>query len=84
MASETQEEIQEHLSRYLKGEMTLHEFEDWFAPVLWDLADSDDEAAREIAGSVHVLISELSNGTLELPAFRERLTPFVPTVAEQS
>ena len=83
MVSQTYEEIQENLARYLKGEIALHEFEDWFMPVLWDLATLEDDPAREIAGSAHILISELSDGTLELEAFRERLSSLVPTVAEK-
>lgn len=82
MVSETQDEIQKNLARYLQGEIALHEFEDWFTPVLWNLADSEDDPAREIAGSVHILISEFSDGTLELEAFRERLSVLAPTVAE--
>jgi hypothetical protein len=80
MVSETQDELQKNLARYLKGDITLHEFEDWFAPVLWNLAESGDDPAREIAGSVHILISEFSDGTLQLETFRERLGTLVPNV----
>ncbi len=30
-------EIQKHLNEYLLGKIELHEFEDWFVSILWDL-----------------------------------------------
>jgi hypothetical protein len=72
MASELELEIQQHLSQYLK-DAALHEFEDWFVPVLWDLADSQDEGARELAGSISNLIAEYSRGDRTLESLREGL-----------
>ncbi len=60
MASKIESEIQQHLTQYLDGAIQLHEFEDWFVPVLWDIDESDDERARELAGRVHVLMAEFS------------------------
>jgi hypothetical protein len=62
MASQLELKIQQHLLQFLNGVSQLHEFEDWFVPVLWDLAESDDVAARELAGHIYNLIAEASRG----------------------
>ncbi len=73
MASEMELEIHRRLSQYLNGRATLQEFEDWFVPVLWDLAESRDEAARELAGDIHNLIAEASRGDRSPESLREEL-----------
>ncbi len=72
MASELDLEIQEHVVEYLSGAASLAELEDWFVPVLWDI-DHTDEDTRELAGTVHVLISEFSRGDRTLQGLREGL-----------
>ena len=74
--------IQEHLSQYLNGEIQLHEFEDWFAPILWGI-DTESESAREMAGEIHILISEFSRGDRTLGALREGLATAIRPFAEQ-
>ncbi|SPF43407.1 hypothetical protein SBA4_3030025 [Candidatus Sulfopaludibacter sp. SbA4] len=66
-------EIQRRLSQYLRGEKQLHEFEDWFVPVMWDLAESEDEPARELAGRISNLIAEFSRGDRTLESMRTEL-----------
>lgn len=61
------------LSRYLNGACTLQEFEDWFMPLLWDLADGDDSEPRKLAGAIAGLIAEYSNGGLSESSLREEL-----------
>jgi hypothetical protein len=60
MASELELEIQQHLSEYLGGKLQRYELEDWLIPTIWDLAESEDEWARELAGEIENLISEHS------------------------
>jgi hypothetical protein len=72
MASEIELGIQQHLLKYLSGEIQLHEFEDWFIPVLWSI-DNKDESAREMAGEIHILISEFSRGDRTPESLREGL-----------
>ena len=83
MASELELEIQQHLSRYLDGVLQRLELEDWLIPTLWDLAESDDEAARELAGHIHNLIAETSSGHRSPKSLQVELTrlarPFVDT-----
>jgi hypothetical protein len=73
--------IQQHLLQYLNGEIQLHEFEDWFVPVLWSI-DTESESAREMAGEIHILISEFSRGDRTLGALREGLAAAIQPFAE--
>jgi len=74
MASELELDIQQHLSEYLEGQLQRYEFEDWLIPVLWDLAESDDDVARGLAGHIHNLITETSRKDRSPDSLREELT----------
>lgn len=73
MASELEVAIQQHLLEYLAGVTQLHEFEDWFVPISWELAESDDVAARELVGRIHNLIAETSRGDRSIESMHEEL-----------
>jgi hypothetical protein len=73
MASAIQSEIQARLAQYLDRKIELHEFEDWFVPVLWDIAESDDEDARALAGHIHNLLAEFSRGDRTSDSLQEEL-----------
>ena len=74
MASELELEIQQHLAAYLDKRSERYELEDWLIPTLWDLAESNDGAARELAGRIENLISEHSRGDRSPESLREELT----------
>jgi hypothetical protein len=74
MTSEAELEIQQRLSSYLAGKLQRYEFEDWLIPTLWDLAESDDDAARELAGHINNLIAETSCGDRSMESLQEELT----------
>lgn len=72
MASELDLEIRQHLMHYVSGRITLADFENWFIPVLWDIDDQDGDT-REMAGTVHLLISEFSRGSCSIGDFHQAL-----------
>jgi TATA-binding protein-associated factor Taf7 len=55
--------------------------EDWFAPILWDI-DQEDEQTRELAGRIHILVSELSRGDRTLHSFRQEMMSAIRPLAE--
>lgn len=73
MSHELLLEIRDNLSRFVDGKLSLHEFEDWFVPVLWDLAESDDGESRSLAGAVSNLIAEYSDGLRSETSLRREL-----------
>jgi hypothetical protein len=72
MLSELELEIQQHIIQHLSGAISLVDFEDWFAPVLWDI-EEEDARTREMAGSIHILLSEFSHGDRTLESLRQGL-----------
>lgn len=82
MASELELEIRQHLMQYVSGAITLADFEDWFLPVFWDI-DDQDKSTREMAGTVHILISEFSRGS-NLRDFHQGLIDTCQMNAENS
>lgn len=66
-------EISNHISRYLNCEIALQDFEDWFAPVLWELSDSHDERSRSLAGTISNRIAEYSSGYMSEDVLRKEL-----------
>jgi len=73
MVRELQSEIQDNVSRYLKSEISLQNFEDWFVPAMWDLAEGEDNESRRLAGSVSNMIAEYSHGYRSEQSLREGL-----------
>jgi hypothetical protein len=84
MESQLKLEIQRRLSQYLSGETALHDFEGWFVPTLWSLADSNDEAARELAGSIENLIAETSRGDRTPESLQEKLSCLASPLASSN
>ncbi len=84
MPSELEFAIQQHVMKYLADKESLAEFENWFAPILWDI-DQEDQHTRELAGRVHILMSEFSRGDRPLQNLREGLAGAVsPSLARDS
>jgi hypothetical protein len=81
MPSELELEIQQHLMQYLSGDIVLADFENWFSPVLWEI-DVEDEHTRELAGTIHLLISEFSRGDRTLENMRKGLAETICISAE--
>jgi hypothetical protein len=77
MASELVSQIQRHIAEYLDGKVKLHELEDRFVPMLWDLHESDDEQARALVGEVEILIAETSHGDRTIESVQEEMAKAV-------
>lgn len=83
MRSDIELAIQGHLLRYLNGDTSLNEFEDWFVPVLWDLGECDDHGARNFAGGINNLIAEASKSGQTQAWLREELKQLLSLSSSQ-
>jgi hypothetical protein len=81
MSSELELAIQGRLLRYLASVESLEDFENWFTPVLWDV-DNEDRDTRELAGTVHILISEFSRGDRTLQQLHDGLLETIRMAGE--
>src|SRR5260370_27694468 len=57
-------EMKSQLARYLSGQCSLEEFEEWFAPVLRDVHKSSDQDAEALAHAIEWAFCDLDRGVL--------------------
>jgi len=62
MARETDLEICDRLVQYLDGEISLHQFEDWFVPTVWSVSRTTDAGTQALVGEIELRLAEFSNG----------------------
>ena len=55
-------QIRERLVRYVRGEMTLRDFNRWFMPATWNVHQTADMATRRLVGAIGLALAELSVG----------------------
>jgi hypothetical protein len=57
-------EIRKKLIQYLDSEISLKEFQEWFVPATWDIDQSDNVAAQDLAYAIELRLAEYSSGHL--------------------
>ena len=55
-------ELRQELSRYLKGQCTLKDFEDWFVPRSWNFNQDTNPSLQKLVSQIELSIAEFSNG----------------------
>jgi hypothetical protein len=53
--------IKDQAAKYISGEMSLRDFEDWFLPATWDLPETERES-RDLANVLRLRLAEHDNG----------------------
>jgi hypothetical protein len=70
-------EIRDKLASYLVGEISLHDFEDWFVPASWNVAQSKKQADINLVYEIELWIAEFSDGFWNENELRNYLRPLV-------
>jgi len=80
-------EIRDHLLSYLAGEISLHDFEDWFFAKTWDIDKSGDPGLLNLVYQIKLDWAEFSNGDWSeeelrsmLKSLTERITISPPPI----
>jgi len=55
-------ELRQELARYLKGQCTLKDFEDWFVPRSWNFNLNSNPSLQKLVSQIELSIAEFSNG----------------------
>lgn len=66
-------EIRDRLSAYLAGEISLHDFEDWFFPKTWDVDKLDEPALLDLVYRIKLDWAEFTNGDWSEKEFQSML-----------
>jgi hypothetical protein len=65
-------EIRKYVTRWLDGEISFHQFENWFVPSTWDVHKWNDPAAESLVDEIEFRISEHSDGLLTMDELKVR------------
>ena len=74
---ELDDQIRAYVYRYVRGALTLGEFQAWFTDATWDINPDTDPVANGMASSILLLLAELSNGDLDEGELKAELEPLV-------
>lgn len=80
MESSLDDEIREQLRRYVAGEITLGEFEDWFVPKSWNIHHVGDAATADLAYEIDLRLAEYANGDRTEEHLKLVLRPLLSTI----
>lgn len=69
--------IREQLARYLAGEISLREFEDWFFPETWDVDQIDNLDLLNLVYGIKLRLAEFSHRDWTEAELQEHLRPFI-------
>ncbi len=60
----TELQLREQLAKFLSGEMSRDDFEDWFVQESWNIHQSPDLGAARLVNAIELLLAENSSGHL--------------------
>ena len=70
-------QIRELLANYLRGDISLDQFEDWLVERSWNMHRDSDGAAQKLAAAIELRLAEYSSGHLSDNDLRKELVPIV-------
>lgn len=76
MQFESELELHRQLARYLSGEISLNDFEDWFVPRSWNFHAGSTPSLQDIVSEIELLLAEYSNGHVVEEDLKQKLLPF--------
>lgn len=81
MRSPLEQAILDHLDRYLCGEWSLDEFDEWFVPATLDIDHSNDEAATDLTYEIILRFAEYDRGHRTEAELKDILRPLTEAAA---
>ncbi|HLA10042.1 MAG TPA: hypothetical protein VJ023_05445 [Pyrinomonadaceae bacterium] len=70
-------EIRAELVKYLAGEQSLDQFEDWFVQHSWNMHKDSSLSAQRLSSAIELRLAEHSSGHLSEEELRDQLRPYV-------
>ena len=72
-------ELRQELARYLKGQCTLKDFEDWFVARSWNFSQNSNPSLQKLVSQIELSIAEFSNGDWTENELRQQFGIFMTT-----
>ncbi|MBX3278529.1 MAG: hypothetical protein KF868_11060 [Acidobacteria bacterium] len=73
-------EIRQHLIDYLTEKVTIQEFQEWFVPATWDIDQTDNQSAKDLANDIELALAEFTSGHLDEEELHRELLPLAQNV----
>jgi len=70
-------QIREAIVRYLAEEISIQDFKDGFVPVAWQIEETNNRIAIELAHEIELILAEYGNGDWTEDEVRNGLRPFI-------
>lgn len=80
MTGSLDQEIQQQLDWYLRGDISLADFEAWLVPATWDISPQSDSAAQDLATAITLRVAEFTKGDWTEDELRAELTEIRPKI----
>lgn len=71
-------EISYRLVRYITGDESLADFRRWLLPVVWNLAEPENDEVSQLANRIELRLAEFMNGHWTEDDLRELFQRLVP------
>lgn len=78
MLSSLEKDIRGLIARYISREVSLREFQECFAPRVWDIDSTGDASAAQLAGRIELFLAEFSSGDWTEEELRKKLSEYAP------
>lgn len=79
MAVQLDIELREKVMQYLSGKLPLADFEDWFAPFLWNIEQHENADLETLANNIARLLAEYSRRDRSLEELNQQLRSLAST-----
>ncbi|MBI4507981.1 MAG: hypothetical protein HY691_20840 [Chloroflexi bacterium] len=70
-------QIRAYVARYLSGDLTLRELQEWLAPVSWNIHRAGNQTAMDLAYDIELSLAEYTNGDWTEDELKDLLRPLV-------
>ena len=72
-------ELRQELARYLNGQYTLKDFEDWFVPRSWNFNQNTNPSLQKLVSQIELSLAEYGNGDWTENQLRQQFSILMTT-----
>jgi hypothetical protein len=84
MTEPLEQQVRQQLGRYVRGELSVRDFNRWFMPATWGISRTADASTRDLIGTVGLALAELSAGHATEAEIREEFAELVASPLRSS
>ena len=67
------QQILQQLDKFIRGDTSQEDFENWFLPATWNLKPKSDAITHDVAAAITLALAEFDSGHLDSSELKQRL-----------